>query len=314
MSTFSYIVAYTCIVIFWATVIFRSAVYLSRPLHFRWGLYPVAHGKKSQVKHGGSYLEEYEWWRNKQKPSVMGSFPALIAEFFLLHNTFRNNRALWYRTYPFHFGLYALAGTVCLAMFAAILALFGTPDGRLLRHLPTLGQFLALAAFVSMGYGALALIYRRLVVHDLKIYSTPKHFFNLGLFLGLSVLGLILWVLTPSFFNQLSSYMASLLTFKFIPQDEPLFNLFIIYLFALTAYIPATHMGHFFMKYFLWHDMRWDDQPTQDNPNTQQKIKKALTYPISWRAMHIRDGKQVSWADAASDNFVGRKGSGGGSL
>ena len=31
----------------------------------------------------------------------------------------------------------------------------------------------------------------------------------------------------------------------------------------LVAYIPLTHMSHMFMKYFLYHQVKWDDAPNR---------------------------------------------------
>ncbi|MCL1939760.1 MAG: nitrate reductase [Desulfovibrionaceae bacterium] len=299
MAIIPYIVAYAGIVAFWVIIAFRCIAYLKKPMHLRWELYPVAHAKAGRAAYGGSYLEDSGWWRKKQNPSLPGGIKGFAVEFFLLHSTLYNNRALWFRTYPFHFGLYMLAGVLCLALLASVLTLPGVQGGVILPVLARLGSIASLAAFLGIATGSLGLIHYRLAVPDLKMYSTPEHFLNLGLFLGLSVLGLALCLTLPSFFDSLCSFMAALLSFSFVPQDNALFSLFIISLFALIAYIPATHMGHFFMKYFLWHDIRWGDQPTQDNPETQRKIDAALTRPVSWKGGHIAGGGGKSWAETA---------------
>jgi hypothetical protein len=56
------------------------------------------------------------------------------------------------------------------------------------------------------------------------------------------------------------------------------------------------------MKYFLYHDIRWGDQPAQDNPATQQKIGAALNYHVSWSAPHIKGDGKKTWAEVATAN------------
>lgn len=265
MATFSYIAAYMSIILFWVIILCKCMAYLKRPIHLRWELYPVAHEKSGRSSHGGSYLEDSEWWRKKQKASLFGGIKGFAGEFFLLRCTFHNNRALWFRTYPFHLGLYMLAVTLFLALLVAVLFLSGV-QGGIMHFLSILGRIVSLTAFQGIAGGSLGLLHRRLALPDMKTYSTPEHFLNLGLFLGLSLWGLALWLILPSFFDSLCYFMTALISFSFAEQENSLFSLFIIYLFMLTAYIPATHMGHFFMKYILWHDIRWGNQPTQDSP------------------------------------------------
>ena len=38
----------------------------------------------------------------------------------------------------------------------------------------------------------------------------------------------------------------------------------------LVAYIPLTHMSHMFMKYFLYHNVKWDDVPNR--PGSTDRI------------------------------------------
>ena len=71
--------------------------------------------------------------------------------------------------------------------------------------------------------------------------------------------------------------------------------------------MPATVKGRFFRKYFLYHDSRWGDQPTQDNPATQKKIGGVLGYPVSWKAAHIDGDGKKSWAEVATTNPTSSK-------
>lgn len=301
MSTLAYIVAYLGILVFFIIIAAKVLSYLKRPLHVRWELYPVAHEESARAAYGGSYLEDSGWWEKKQKASLWGSVKGILVEFSVLHSTFHNNRPLWYRTYPFHLGLYLLVGTMCLAVFAAILAMFGVSGGAFMRFIDGLGSLMSITSFCLVAFGASALIHRRLTQEDLRNYSTPEHFFNLGAFLLLAVLGIITWVSTSYFFSHLAAFAYSLLTLSFSPM-QGLFPVLVIVMFALMAYVPATHMAHFFMKYFLYHDIRWGDQPTQDNPATQQKINTVLGYRVNWKGPHISGDGTKTWAEVATTN------------
>jgi len=163
-------------------------------------------------------------------------------------------------------------------------------------------QVLSLLGFLGVTCGALALLHRRLNQQELRKYSTREHFCNLALFAALGVLGLLAWLGNHSFFALGRDFIANLLRFQFADSGSAAFNLYLILGFALAAYVPATHMGHFFMKYFLWHDIRWGDQPTQDNEAIQKTIGTMLHYPVSWSAPHIQGDGKKTWAEVATTN------------
>lgn len=301
MSTLAYIVAYLGILTFLAIIAWKVVGYLKRPMHVRWELYPVAHEESDRAAYGGSYLEDSGWWKKKQKASLWGSIKGILVEFSVLHSTFHNNRPLWYRTYPFHLGLYILVSSMALAVFAAILVMLGVGPNAFMHLIDGLGSAMSLASFCCIAFGSSALIHRRLTQADLRAYSTPEHFLNLGIFFGLAVLGIITWAVTPHFFGTLALFAMGVLSADFIVLP-PLFALLMIWMFAVMAYIPATHMAHFFMKYFLYHDIRWGDQPTQDNPATQKKINAVLGYHVDWKAAHIGGDGKKTWAEVATTN------------
>jgi nitrate reductase gamma subunit len=68
----------------------------------------------------------------------------------------------------------------------------------------------------------------------------------------------------------------------------------------LIAYIPLTHMSHFFTKWFLYHDVRWNDEPNVAGGRIERRVAEALQYPVSWSAPHIRGDGKKTWAEAAT--------------
>lgn len=300
-SVIVYLVAYAGLLCCIGIIAYKVCSYLKKPVHVRWELYPVAHEAK-RASYGGSYLEDVDWWKNKQQPSFIAGMKGLLIELLFLHLTMETNTKLWYRTYPFHAGLYCLIGAFFFTIIAALAQLAGIEPGIILTCLGNIVQVLAVLGFLAVIGGGTGLLHRRLTQPDLRRYSTPEHFFNLGAFILFGALGFICWVLNPSFFDLARDFTASLISFSFSPIESASFVVFSLVASVLAAYVPATHMGHFFMKYFLYHDIRWSDQPTQDNPATQKKIGTVLGYPVSWKAPHIGGDGKKSWAEVATTN------------
>jgi nitrate reductase gamma subunit len=302
MVTLAYLAAYLGTVACVAIVALNVMNYLKKPQHVRWELYPVGHEAGQRASYGGSYLEDVDWWKKKQESSLVNGIKALLTEVLFLHATFEHNKALWGRTYPFHCGLYLLFGGFFLTVFAALAQLMGIVPGAFLTTVGNLVQVFSLVGFLGVAGGAAALLHRRLNQADLRKYSTNEHYFNLGAFAALGLLGVLAWLGNPSFFELGRDFIANMLRFKFADPGSVFFSLYLILGFALAAYVPATHMGHFYMKYFLYHDIRWGDQPSQDNAATQEKIGVALNYPVSWSAPHIQGDGSKTWAAVATTN------------
>ena len=300
MVIFVYLLAYLGTAACAAIVALNVIKYLKKPQHVRWELYPVGHEQRHRVSYGGSYLEEVGWWQQKQEGSFTGGLKALLVEVLFLHATFEHNKALWSRTYPFHFGLYMLFGGFFLTILAALAQLMGVMPGVFFTTVGNLVQVLSLVGFIGVIGGACGLIHRRVSQEDLRKYSTREHYFNLGLFALLGLLGVCAWLGNSSFFELGRNFIANMLSFKYVDPGSASFSLYLILGFALAAYVPATHMGHFYMKYFLYHDIRWGDQPSQDNAAIQEKIGRMLNYRVSWSAPHIQGDGKKTWAEVAT--------------
>ncbi len=79
-------------------------------------------------------------------------------------------------------------------------------------------------------------------------------------------------------FANLRGFFQGLLTFdgSAIPQLSALQSLEIVLASLLVAYIPLTHMSHFFTKWFTYHDVRWSDEPNLEGSGFDEKIAKQL--------------------------------------
>lgn len=303
MTTLFYLIAYAAIFGFFALAFFKIRSYLNAsPLHVRWELYEVPHeGKKAA--HGGSYMEESEWWSKPRHADHTAAVKALLTEVLFLHATFEHNLKLWFRTYPFHLGLYMLMGGAFLVLFTALAQIVGISSANgFIVFLGNVINVVSILGMLGIIGGGVGLIHRRVTDSGLNKYTTPEHYFNLGVFVLFALTGLGVWAANPSFFELSRTFMVNLLTFNFAPLDSSGFGLHMLLGFGLMVWIPLTHMGHLFMKYFMYHDIRWGDTPTMDSPEMQKKIGEVLNYPVSWSAPHVTGQGQKTWVEVATTN------------
>lgn len=307
MSVLLHLAAYACVAVFVVAVVARFVQIQRYPINLRWELYPVPHEGK-RAKHGGSRMEEGDWWEKPQKPDLLSEARFMLPEMIFIKALFEHNRKLWYRSFPFHFGLYILAGFIGLLILGALLSLAGaTVEGGA----GGLGGALAFATVVvgvvgmlMAAAGCVALIHARLTDEDLKPYTNFSHFFNLAFILAALILALAAWAVADRDFGLLRGFIASLLTFNLSqPSGHALVSLSILVGCLLIAYIPLTHMSHFFVKWFTWHKIRWDDTPNVKGGRIEVMIHKALASPVTWSAEHINADGKKNWVDIATEEL-----------
>lgn len=298
MSLFVYLITYAGIVIFCAAVLKRIISYINNPMHVRWELYPVPHEGGGKAEYGGSYLENTEWWKNPRETSKINELKVMTAEILGLKAVYEHNRPLWFVTYPFHIGLYF---TVMFLVFLFIGSVAGLMGMEALAVMAIV-KFTGPLGFILTICGAAGLLYRRLTDEKLKIYSSGEHYFNLILFIVTMGAAVLTWLFVDPSFVMAKTFIAGLISFKLTGISNPLFLIQILLIVATITYIPFTHMSHFFMKYFLYHDIRWDDKPNIDSPETNAKINVVLNYPVTWSASHIAGHGKNTWAEVATFN------------
>lgn len=287
---------------FFVIMVVAKMIKINRmPLHLRWDLYPIPH-EKGKGEYGGSYFEELDWWTKRREFSLISELVEMAKEIILIQSLFKNNRALWYFSFPFHIGLYCLVGWVLLMFVGAIALGMGatvsvgaTGFGLWLYHLT---MVVGTAGLVLALVGAVGLLLSRMFRSELSQVSVPSDYFNLLIFVALS--GAALWSLVqfdPGF-SGLREFLSAAIRFD---AAEPLslavgFQLWI--LAFIFVYMPFTHMTHFVSKYFTYHKVRWEDEPNIRGSHIEKAVQKALGFNISWEASHI---KGSTWAQAATE-------------
>lgn len=302
MSPLVYIVTYLSILVFVGAVLKKIIAYVNNPIHIRWELYPVPHEGGGRNEYGGSYLEDQDWWKKERETTRLGELKVMIPEMLFLKAVWEFNRPLWYVSFPFHFGLYFIMAFIGTVMASAIAGILGLENAFFMAPLSALTNFFGPVGFVLAIGGAIGLLFKRLTDNKLKKYSAPEHYFNLILFIVTIGIATLTWLFVDPTFALTKKFVADLITFNFAEIESGLFITQVILAMLTIAYIPLTHMSHFFMKYFLYHDIRWGDEPNINTPETDAKIGVVLNYPVSWSAGHIAGHGKETWAEVATFN------------
>lgn len=305
MVLFLHFVAYAAVLIFFVAVVSRVRRYLNTPIHLRWELYPVAH-EKEHLKHGGSFMEDYEWWTKPRKTSTFNMFRKMIPEMLFIKTLWEHNRPLWYRSFPFHFGLYMLIGLIVLLFVGVFSEMVGVPiragtGSSFASVIFYLTKIVGAIGLILALFGTFGLLHRRLTDDDLAGYTASSHIFNLFFFLITLGVAFFAFITVDSSFELARATLRSLVTLSFLPTGSWLVTLEVVLASALIAYIPLTHMSHFFTKYFAYHDVLWDDEPNRPGGPLEARLLEYLNYPVSWSAPHIAGDGRKTWADVATE-------------
>ncbi|MEJ2187319.1 MAG: nitrate reductase gamma subunit, partial [Gemmatimonadota bacterium] len=117
-------ITYGLLAVFVIAFIARTVGIARLPVHLRWELAPVPK-EKGRGRYGGSYLEEYEWWKKPREESLLNELVYMGREILGLKALWEQNRGLWWFSFPFHWGLYLLIGAAGVALVAGLLGLAG---------------------------------------------------------------------------------------------------------------------------------------------------------------------------------------------
>jgi len=302
------LVPYAAVLVFVVAVVARLVRIYSLPVHLRWELYPVAHERNAA--YGGSFFEHLDWWRQPRPKSHLGELKVMVPEILFLAAVREHNRPLWARTFPFHFGLYLCAGLMALLLLGGILQAAGVTVGASAGFVGAAVHWLTVAcAYAGTGLcllGATALLLRRLTDAVLRSHSTPGDLANLVAFAVVTAVALLAFVVSDRDLALLRGFTQGVVTFKSAGAVPPLLGVAIVLASAMVAYVPTTHMSHFFTKWFMYHDIRWNDEVNTVGSKLEKRIQAQLAYKVDWAAPHIQGGGTKTWVDVATEE-VARK-------
>jgi nitrate reductase gamma subunit len=304
-----YILSYIGLALFILATVHLVYRQLTLPLHVRWEIYPVQHESAAKTAYGGSYLEELNWWEKKYESSLFNEILYMIPEILFIRGLWKENRRLWWVSFPFHFGLYLMIATFGLLVLHALFTLREVSAFATGSAMRTLLE----AIIVSTGWaglilgnvGSLGLLYRRLTDPELRDYSSFADFFNIGFIFLFFLSAFITGLKGDPFLEGARAYVLGLLTggnppTTYLPGQSLTGGVAIVTASLLVAYIPLTHMSHMYMKYFLYHKVKWDDAPNRKGGSIEAAVLGNLGLKPTWAAKHVEADGRKSWSDIAS--------------
>lgn len=296
--TVLHFLVYATLLIFTVAVLGRIIRIMRMPVHLRWELYPVPH-EKGRAHYGGSMLEEVNWWTKPRHTDRLNEWRVMLSEIIFLKGIWEHNRGLWFSSFTLHFGLYLLVGELALVGLAGLLSL--TAAANLVQALQMLIPLLAWGGYGLGVIGAVALLIKRLTNPKLRMYNNASHFFNLLLLGALFATGLA-WIVTSSTYTQeLTRFVAGLLTPTLKPEVTALGYSHLGLTLIFLLYFPFTHMTHAFVKYFTYHTIRWEDEPNRPGSRMQLKLARQAAQSVTWAAPHVNADGQKTWVDLAGE-------------
>lgn len=273
------------------------------PLHLRWELAPIP-GEKAKGSHGGSFLEEYEWWTRPRKKSAIDPLIYMAWEIFLLRGVWKHNRSLWPLSLALHAGLYLSAGALCFQGLSLILS--ASDSGAALAGICLdIASPVAFCAFLFGTLGAAGLLLKRALDAELRCATRRGAYFNLLLLAAVFSSGLWARLASSDAARDVDRFLRALAGFQGECEiASPLvLHAALVSLFLIC--LPFTSMIHFAAKYFTYHHVLWNDRPLDGR--MERKVSGLLSQPVEWMSGRAGSGSRGSWAEIALEKAENEK-------
>lgn len=293
-----HLLTYIAIPLFAVVVLIKIFRISSMPVHLRWEVYPVPHEGFKKAKYGGSYFEESDWWTKPRHYSLLSEMSVMIPEIILLKGVWESNRSLWFWSWAFHFGLYLAIGAGGLIVVSS----FAGPDSGWGATLASIAGPLTAVTYVLGSIGCVGMIVMRLFSPKLSPYTSVGSIFNLVFILGIFLTGLCGYAIHGSagWIAELQAFANGLFGQSSM-ATPPTVVRHVGVILAFMVYMPFTHMSHFVLKWFTYHEIRWNDTPNEKGSKLEKEINKCLTYRPTWAADHWRTDGKKTWVDIATE-------------
>jgi nitrate reductase gamma subunit len=144
----------------------------------------------------------------------------------------------------------------------------------------------------------MGLVLKRVLDPNLRPFNTISRYFNL-LFLGaVFASGGYAWIRAGDPMPAASQFMKGLITLD--PGVTLVFplSLHVAVSLLFVLYLPLTDMIHFVVKFFTFHQIRWDDEP-QDK-RMERELSLLLAQPVTWLAPHVGADGTRDWTDVTT--------------
>jgi nitrate reductase gamma subunit len=276
--------------------------YFRMPRNLRWDLYPIPH--EMGYKHGGSYLEEPEFWKRPRHINRLRDIMEMAKQYFTMAAYIRRSPSYWLGLFPWHIGFYAIVTFHCFVWLSAIVmkatgievaAASANAGGQVLYYLTIV---LALSSFILGTIGSITLLLKRIFDERLRDYASPQNYFNYAFCLVLFVSGLISWGIGDGTFGGYREFWVGIFSLHSVGMggvEAAHLILFALFLF----YLPFTRSTHYITVPIAYLKIRSSDAPNFGAPDTDQKLQEALSHANTWSAPHIQSGK--SWGEVVTN-------------
>lgn len=279
MSVFVGMLTWVSGIVFVSMVIYKFINLSRMPLHLRWELYPLAGESQDRRQYGGSYMEEIDWVKKPKHRSLFGEMVEMGSEIlFFLRVKEHNPYHIWFFGMVMHWGLYLLFAWLGVLVVNSILNL------DILAFLLTPIGFIG---FIFGAFGSLGLIYKRISVAGLRMYTTPADIFNLSFQLAIFVTG-IFSGLNDTAFSNASQFIHNVIHLDFTPPIASISLIHFCLIDLFFIYMPFSKLFHYIAKYFTWHGMLWDDTfKVKGSPIDHQITAQLTKNRLTWSGPHI---------------------------
>jgi nitrate reductase gamma subunit len=274
-----------CIIGLFIIIIVYRIISLNRlPAHLRWELAPIP-GEKGKAKYGGSYLEEYEWWKKARQIDRIAPILYMAAEILFMKGVLKHNRSLWPLTTAMHLGIYLIVGLLVFSIVNAILIGLQV-SSAVINVFLIIATVFAFAGYILGIIGSISLIIKRIIDSNLQPFTTVSRYLNLVFLAAVFISGLCSLLILPDFSYQLGIFLQKTFTLDTSLVVPVSLSIHIIISLLFFLYLPATDMAHFFAKYFLYEEVRWNDTPL--NKQTEKEVNSLLAQHSDWSAEHAQ--------------------------
>jgi nitrate reductase gamma subunit len=274
-----------CIIGLFIIIIIYRVITLNRlPAHLRWELAPIP-GEKGKGKYGGSYLEEYEYWDKTRNIDRVAPVLYMLEEILFMKGVWKNNRSLWPMTTALHLGIYFMAGLLVFSVINAILIGTQVPS-NVLNVFLIIATVLAFIGYILGIIGSIGLIIKRISDSNLQPFTTLARYFNLVFLAAVFISGFCSLLILPDFSYQLGLFLQKTFTVDTSLAVPISLSVHIIIALLFILYLPTTDMAHFFAKYFLYEEVRWNDKPL--NKKMEVELNSLLAQDSDWSAEHTQ--------------------------
>jgi nitrate reductase gamma subunit len=290
--------AYVFIVVMYSVKLIKI---IRTPAHLRWELYPVIYEPKA--KYGSAYCEDVKQWQKNHRKTVRKGILYLLSENVRFTEYFKRNRGYWSVLLPWHIGFILIVAFHILCFLGALVMVAGIPitaastfiAGRIFYYLILLTGVIS---FVTGTFGSIGLLIKRLSDRDLKVFATPKNYFNYIFTLAVFASGLYAWGIIDPTFSEYREFWKGLVTLSPV-QVAGATNAHILLFALFLIYLPFTRSLHYITKFFAYLWIRWDDEPNVTGSKLERNIEESLNKSVSWSAPHIQPGR--TWAEIATE-------------